>query len=52
MCIWNIFNMEKCITINMLKKKSKQLRKMFKNLAYLLKSQVNHEIVLKNWKIF
>ena len=52
MSISNIFDMEKGITKNMLKKKLKLLRKMFKNLAYWLETQVNHEKFSKNWENF
>ena len=36
----------------MLKKNQKHSEKCFKNIAYLLETQVNHEKILKNWEIF
>ena len=44
--------MEKCITINLLKENQNRQEKIFKNLAYLLETQVNHEKFLKNWENF
>ena len=46
------FRFEKLFYYEHVKEKLKTVKKMFKNLAYWLETQVNHEKHLKNFVIF